>query len=178
MDCAVFEVAQPELVAETLLSLGTIHRRGTQDHVPRVLQDAAAQVVRQIGLEQPLPVPLIVLSRPPKQPLSCSAKLGAAMHSNLLRKLEIREQLQERFRISSLGLGTVVGFLVILARWQRRVGMHLDWAAEFPGTSQGGEAGAGEVVDPKLLQDWHAVIERVLVVPLVAASVEEEDVPG
>lgn len=41
-----------------------MHGRFAEDHVPRVLQDAAARVVGQIGRQEPVPVAHVVGQRP------------------------------------------------------------------------------------------------------------------
>lgn len=61
--CTV-QIAIPKGLAVTLFRRRTVHRLFSKNHMPRILHDPPAGVVRQIGLQEPVPVADIIIHRP------------------------------------------------------------------------------------------------------------------
>lgn len=142
-----------------------------RDHtMPGILHNPPTQLIRQVRLGQPLPKPYIVIPRPFEDLPPRCPELGAARHSNFLGNLRAREQLHKPL-------------LEVLARMNvvavgRRVRADLDRTAQDPSAAEIYITAVLEVGDLDAPYHWHAVVVGVVVVPLVALGVDEEDSLG
>jgi hypothetical protein len=142
--------------------------------VPGVLQHPPAQVIPQRRLGQPLPVRDVVLPRPAAHRLPRHGELGTARHANHRRDGRAGEQLLERRLVHVLGVYGLLalGLVVVLE------GLDLGGAAEHPGAAQVDVALLAEVVEAEALEQREGVVVGVVVVPLEALGVVEDDVAG
>ena len=143
--------------------------------VPRILHHSAAQVVVQFCLKQPSPIPLIVTPRSLQYGVPGHSKLCATGRSHNIRYRKPREQyLESLFVVSpsphALELGISNGLSMVFLLH----GMYFGRTAYSPHTSQ--------VHAPLLLYVWHlqslkhplAVVQWIIVVPLVPLSMQED----
>lgn len=79
------EVAQAELGAKAGAGIRTVDGGLAEDLVPRVLHDAAAELVGQLRRPEPLAVRLVVVEGAVEDALACRGELGAAVHAHRLR---------------------------------------------------------------------------------------------
>lgn len=105
--------------------------------MPRVFKYPPAHVCRQSGVQQPVPIPYIVLNRPVADPFPRDGKLTAAWHSDNIWDLRPREELHEP--AGKLHCRRVVGVLWLLLEISCR--LELRWAPDGPGTAQIGVPG-------------------------------------
>lgn len=142
--------------------------------MPGILQHPPAQVIPQRRLCQPLPVRDVGLPRPAAHRLPRHGELGAARHANHRRDRGAGEQLLERRLVHVLGVDGLLalGLVVVLE------GLDLGGAAEHPGAAQVDVALLAEVVEAEALEEREGVVVGVVVVPLEALGVVEDDVAG
>jgi hypothetical protein len=103
-----------------------------------------------------------------------NGKLGAACDADFLRNFKTGEKLLE----SSLVNVTGVYGLALLGRGLILNRPDLCRTAKNPDTSQVGVADLLEVVEAEVLEEGESIIVGVIVVPLEALGVVEDDVPG
>lgn len=154
------EVAQAELGAEAGAGVGAVDGGLAEDLVPRILHDAAAELVGQIRLPEPLAVGLVLVEGAVEEALARRGELGAAVRPHRLRDRLAREQLRVGPRVRRLRLEPLVGPRVVPPRRRVQVRLHLERAAQQPGAPQRREPVAQDVGDPESLQDGDAVCEK------------------
>lgn len=102
------------------------------------------------------------------------SKLRTAVHTNLVRYLDTGEQLLKRGFIHVLG----VHRLASLSGRGIDLGPDLDGTSQHPGASQVDIALIFEAFDLELLEEREGIVVEVIVVPLEAFGVMEDDVFG
>lgn len=142
--------------------------------MPGVFKNTAADGIVQLRVHQPLAEAHILLPRPRAHRLPRDAKLAAARHTDLIGKALSGEQLAVGTGVDVLRRGDVV--------FGRGVGVgartNLDGASQDPGAAQIDVPLLLEVLGAEALEQLQGVVVRVVVVPLEALGVVEEDVGG
>jgi len=142
--------------------------------VPRVFKDSTAEVIAKSRYYQPLAESHIFGARTLADGLATNGKLGTACNTDFLGHLETGEKLLE----SGLVNVACVNGLALLGRGFVLDGSDLSRAAENPDTSQVGIADLLEVVETEILEERKSIVVGVVIVPLEALGVVEDDVPG
>lgn len=143
--------------------------------MPPIFKHAAADGIGQVRCQQPLAEADIVLAGPRAHRLARDAKLGAAGHAHLGGQRDAGEEVGKGPGVDVLGVGDAVGVGHGLGVGD---GTNLDGAAEDPGAAQVDVALLLEVGDAEALEQLQGVVVGVVVVPLEALGVVEEDVGG
>lgn len=120
------------LLDTMLVSLHLFKRRITLT-MPAVFQYPTTQAVAQLGFDEPVPEPHIILPRTPLYGLSCHGKLRAARHTDLFRDRHTRKELFESALEDILDRLFLVGRRVSDGRYKGiHRGAELNRAAEHP----------------------------------------------
>ncbi|KAG5291499.1 hypothetical protein I7I48_03324 [Histoplasma ohiense] len=138
--------------------------------MPRILEDAPAQLVRQRGAEEPAAEMLVLRPRALVHLSGGDGELSAAGHADLSGHGGAREQGLEAGLEGSAG--------VHVRTVDVGEGADLDGAAKQPDAAEVEVALLGQEGQPEVPEEGDVVIERVVVVPLVALGVDEDDVGG
>lgn len=142
--------------------------------MPRILENSPAQVIAQRRHQQPLAEADVLGAGSQANRLAADGELRAAGNTNLLGNGETGEELLEGGLVDVAG----VDGLVLLGGGFVLDGLDLGGAAEDPDAAQVGVADLLEVVEAELLQQRERIVVGVVVVPLEALSVVEDDVSG
>jgi len=140
--------------------------------VPGVLKHPPTDSIPQFSPHNPIAILLILLLAPLPNLVPRGRKLRTAAHPNSIRHLLPRKQALKSLLILSARMHS----LSVFARFRQR--LDLVGAAEGPGAADVDVAFFLEVRQLEVAKHGEAVVVRVVVVPLVAVGVDEEDVVG
>ncbi len=143
--------------------------------MPSIFKHTAADGILHLGRQQPLAEADVVVAGPRAHRLARDAKLGAAGHAHLGGQRDAGEEVGKGLGVDVLGVGDAVGVGRGLGVGERA---DLDGAAEDPGAAQIDVPLLLEVGDAEALEQLQGVVVGVVVVPLEALGVVEEDVGG
>lgn len=138
--------------------------------MPRILEDPPAQLVRQRGAEEPAAEMLVLRPRALAHLSGSDGELGAAGHADLPGHGGAWEQGLEAGLEGSAG--------VHVRAVDVGEGADLDGAAKQPDAAEVEVALLGQEGQPEVPEEGDVVVERVVVVPLVALGVDEDYVGG
>ena len=147
---------------------------GIQRTVPRVFKNSTAEVIAKSRYYQPLAESHILGAGTLADSLATDGKLGTACNTDFLGHFETGEEFLESGLVDVAG----VNGLALLGRGFVLNGSDLSRAAKDPDTSQVGVADLLEIVETKVLEERKSIVVGVIVVPLEALGVVEDDVPG
>lgn len=140
--------------------------------MPGVLKHPPTDSVTQFSPHNPIAIFLVLLLRPLPNLVLRRSKLRTAAYTNSRWHFFTREQALKGLLV----LSTRMHGLSVFALFSQR--LDLVWAAEGPGAADVDVAFFLEVRQLEVAQHGETVVVGVIVVPLVAVGVDEEDVVG
>lgn len=142
--------------------------------MPGIFENSTTESISQGRHNQPLAESHIFGAGTQMDSFATDGKLRAAGYADFLGDFKTGEQLLES---SLVNVACVYG-LALLARGLILNGPDLGGASKNPDTSQVGIPNFLEVVESEVLEEGESIVVGVVVVPLEALGVVEDDVAG
>lgn len=143
-----------------------------KDHVPGVLHDSSTDTIPQFRVHNPFPIPNILTLRSLPNLLFRSSKLRTTTHAYIPRNFNPGKQMHESLFVVSTRMYSFSVFSLFSKRFD------LIRTSKHPSASYVHVAFFLEVGKLEMSKHGKAVVIRVVVMPLVAVGVNEEDVVG